>query len=167
MDISFGKIALLGAAMALGGISQLMSPAPKQTYNNKKTSWLFDGAVNSSDQGGPIPVVAGKFTVPGILISGGIEVQGSVKGVPIDQLVGITADGPAGSIKPYGVMEVNTGTDITFKIKSPGWPQEVTDVIVDSVHQGAISSYTFHSISGGSHHITVICSPVAGSQGSA
>jgi hypothetical protein len=50
-----------------------------------------------------------------------------------------------GSISPSGAVTVNEGADQTFGI-SPDSGYHITDVIVDGVSQGVITSYTFTSV---------------------
>ncbi len=59
----------IGAAMAIGGVIQMLSPVPKsasqedQASTENKPSYLFNGAFNSTQQGLPVPVVYGKMLV--------------------------------------------------------------------------------------------------------
>jgi len=65
----------------------------------------------------------------------------------------ITASaGPGGNINPSGTITVNHGEDKTFTI-TPNTGYHITNVLVDGVSQGAISSYTFYNIVA-SHTIT-------------
>ncbi|HEX2395719.1 MAG TPA: discoidin domain-containing protein [Bacteroidales bacterium] len=53
--------------------------------------------------------------------------------------------GPGGSISPSGQVWVTAMTNQTFNIApNPGY--QLTDVVVDGVSQGAVSSYTFNSV---------------------
>lgn len=61
-------LALSGAMMLLGGISALLSPTPDQ-YN----SYLFNGAMNTVVQGGPVPIVYGQMMAGSTIISSGIS----------------------------------------------------------------------------------------------
>ena len=59
----------IGAAMAIGGVIQMLSPVPKtpsqqeQSGTENKPSYLFNGAFNSTQQGLPVPVVYGHMLV--------------------------------------------------------------------------------------------------------
>lgn len=58
----------------------------------------------------------------------------------------ITASaGAGGSISPSGTVSVNQGADILFTI-TPNAGYHVADVLVDSVSQGAVTSYTFTNV---------------------
>jgi predicted phage tail protein len=67
----------LGAAMALGGIVQMLSPQAgglASTADNG-TSYYFNGPVNSAAQGEPVPLVYGRMLVGSKVISAGIYAQ--------------------------------------------------------------------------------------------
>lgn len=59
----------MGAAMAIGGVIQMLSPVPKsasqqeQASTENKPSYLFNGAFNSTQQGLPVPVIYGEMLV--------------------------------------------------------------------------------------------------------
>ena len=63
-----------------------------------------------------------------------------------------------GSISPVGTVSVNQGDDKTFTI-TPDTGYAIADVVVDGVSQGAVSSYTFSSVTV-NHTITASFSPV-------
>ncbi|MGY2183269.1 tail assembly protein [Pseudomonas agarici] len=65
-----------GASMAIGGAIQLLSPQPKglgsQDGPNNRASYSFNGAVNTSVQGNPVPLLYGRMIVGSAVISAGI-----------------------------------------------------------------------------------------------
>lgn len=68
----------VGAAMALGGAAQLLSPVPKTPANSGeevKQSYVFSGAVNTTSQGQPVPFGYGRMIVGSAVISAGINVE--------------------------------------------------------------------------------------------
>jgi len=70
--ISGTQVAMFGAAMAFAGASQLLSPVPKPSSfspQDTKASFLFSGALNSPDQGVPVPLAFGRCRVGGVLVS--------------------------------------------------------------------------------------------------
>ena len=70
-------IALLGGALALGGISQLLTPTPKQTRPEERTK-IESGVINPqgvTNQGVPVPLVYGTFLVGSQTISAGISLD--------------------------------------------------------------------------------------------
>lgn len=71
--IAFG----VGVSMALGGVAQLLAPQPKSSGPNEEQqpSYVFNGAVNTSAQGQPVPVGYGRMIVGSAVISAGISVE--------------------------------------------------------------------------------------------
>ena len=68
---------MLGAAMLLGGISQMLAPQPKMgsvgTEQEKKQSTSFSNLGNLSAQGRPVPLAYGEILTGSLIISQGIE----------------------------------------------------------------------------------------------
>lgn len=66
----------IGASLVLGGISQLLVPVPKvsgpQERPENKPSYLFNGAVNTTEQGQPIPLLYGELIVGSAVVSAGL-----------------------------------------------------------------------------------------------
>lgn len=75
----WGGIAFnIGAALVLGGVSQLLAPAPKADQpneTNNQPSYVFDGAVNTTAQGHPVPVGYGRMIVGSAVISAGVVAE--------------------------------------------------------------------------------------------
>ncbi|MTC51636.1 tail assembly protein [Providencia alcalifaciens] len=76
-----GAAAMSGAAMAIGGIVQMLSPQPRglsmrQDADNKP-SYAFGGAVNTTAQGNPVPLLygIGRREIGGAVISAGIYTE--------------------------------------------------------------------------------------------
>ncbi|HDT3902122.1 TPA: tail assembly protein [Raoultella ornithinolytica] len=68
-----------GAAMALGGVVQMLSPQPaglarKESQDNK-ASYAFGGVTNTASQGYPVGLLYGKRRIGGAIISAGIYVE--------------------------------------------------------------------------------------------
>ncbi|AMB86660.1 phage tail protein [Pseudomonas agarici] len=65
-----------GIALAAGGAIQMLSPQPKglgtQDGPNNRASYSFNGAVNTSVQGNPVPLLYGRMIVGSAVISAGI-----------------------------------------------------------------------------------------------
>jgi predicted phage tail protein len=78
---NLGAIAVakgIGISLALGGVSQLLSPVPTvpqgpNTEQDPRKSYSFSGVQNTSRQGVPVPVVYGETLVGSIVISAGID----------------------------------------------------------------------------------------------
>lgn len=69
----------IGAAMALGGVVQMLSPQPsglasKQSADNR-ASYAFGGVTNTAAQGYPVPLLYGRRRIGGAIISAGIYVE--------------------------------------------------------------------------------------------
>ena len=76
--MSFSSIAMnIGISMVLGGVSQMLagnpqSAAPSEPANNQP-SYAFNGAVNTSAQGQPVPICYGRMRCGSQVISSGLE----------------------------------------------------------------------------------------------
>ncbi len=71
-----GTLLGVGAAMALGGVAQLLSPVPKintLSEQDPKRSYSFSGIQNTSRPGTPIPIVYGETLVGSIVISASLD----------------------------------------------------------------------------------------------
>lgn len=77
--LSAGAVFSMGAAMALGGIVQLMSPQPKGLGTADRpengASYNFNGPVNTTAQGNPVPLLYGEMIIGGAVVSSGIFSQ--------------------------------------------------------------------------------------------
>ena len=72
--LTYGNLAMIGAAMALSGVSSLLSPEEKT--KEKEDSFLLSGPGNAYDQGSPIPLVYGFSVITGgVLVSAGIDIE--------------------------------------------------------------------------------------------
>jgi len=78
------KVGLLGGALILGGVSQLLTPTPTiaQSSTNSGTleteldpqkSYSFSGVQNTSRQGVPVPTIYGETICGSVVISAGID----------------------------------------------------------------------------------------------
>lgn len=70
----------LGISMVLGGVSQMLTKTPKLDAGadrpDNKPSYAFDGPVNTTAQGNPVPLAYGKMLVGSQVISAGLEARG-------------------------------------------------------------------------------------------
>lgn len=74
------KIGLLGGALVLGGIAQLITPTPEipqgpDTQQDPRKSFSFSGVQNTSRAGTPVPIVYGKTLTGSVVISAGIDTE--------------------------------------------------------------------------------------------
>lgn len=67
----------VGVSLALGGVAQMLAPQPKfeGPQEEQQPSYVFNGAVNTSAQGQPVPVGYGRMIVGSAVISAGISVE--------------------------------------------------------------------------------------------
>lgn len=70
----------IGFAMAMGGVSQLLSPTPKFDMDEASTiqSYSFSGIVNTSQVGTPIPIAYGRVFIGSSVISSGLDTDDKV-----------------------------------------------------------------------------------------
>jgi predicted phage tail protein len=64
-----------GVAMTIGGVAQMLTPVAKANESPKDSrlaSYAFDGPVNSTQQGMPVPIVIGRMIVGSHVISQGL-----------------------------------------------------------------------------------------------
>lgn len=81
MGVSFTQIAMFGASLALSGISQALTPTPKVdegSYGQRegpdqRPSFLFNGAVNTVEQGGAVAVCYGRMRVGSAVVSASLS----------------------------------------------------------------------------------------------
>jgi predicted phage tail protein len=77
--LTYGNIVAIGAAVALTGVAQLLSPTPKPRVGreptDKRESFLFNGPENVVTQGGAVPLVYGRARVGSVLISAGLTAE--------------------------------------------------------------------------------------------
>jgi predicted phage tail protein len=69
-------IGMMGGAMLLGGVSQLLATPPKQEeykQSDNRESYIFNGPTNTSVQGASVPVIYGRVLAGSKVISAGIE----------------------------------------------------------------------------------------------
>lgn len=74
--MSLGPLGMIGVSLALGSVSQLLSPQAKGTATkdgvNNTPSYNFNGAVNTTAEGNPVPLIYGRIQAGGAVASAGI-----------------------------------------------------------------------------------------------
>lgn len=70
----------MGASLILGGVVELLTPKPKVTGPTEQAgqnpSFIFNGTVNVTEQGGPVPIVYGRVQRAGsVVLSAGLTVE--------------------------------------------------------------------------------------------
>jgi predicted phage tail protein len=77
--ITYGTVAKFGFSMALSGIAQMLSPQAKAPGSfesaDKRASFIFNGAINSQEQGGAVPIIYGRMRVGSSVISGALNIE--------------------------------------------------------------------------------------------
>lgn len=68
------QMALMGAAVAVAGISSMLAPEEKAS-DDDESSHTMAGPGNTYDQGAPVPLVYGEVITGGVLISGGVDIE--------------------------------------------------------------------------------------------
>jgi len=67
-------LGMIGFGLIAGGISQMLTPVPKAPPEaSKLKSFSFSGIEQTTQQGGPIPIVYGKCFVGSAVLSAGID----------------------------------------------------------------------------------------------
>lgn len=74
----FAVVKGVGASLVLGGVAQLLTPAPRtpdgpDSEKDPRKSYSFSGIQQTSRQGVPVPVVYGETIVGSVVISAGID----------------------------------------------------------------------------------------------
>lgn len=73
----------IGLSMILGGAIELLSPTPKLTGTGSNAnqagqnpSFIFNGTVNVTEQGGPVPIILGRMRrASSVVLSAGLTVE--------------------------------------------------------------------------------------------
>jgi predicted phage tail protein len=88
-----GTIAAFGAVSLLGGVAMMLSPTPGSDYGSREDttqSFLFNGVQNTAEQGGPIPLIYGRFMVGSKVVSAAVTTE------DISASTGTSTDGSYG-----------------------------------------------------------------------
>jgi predicted phage tail protein len=68
-----------GVGLMLGGVIELLSPVPKikepEERPENKPSYLFNGPVNTTAQGHPVPLGYGRLLIGGGIVSAGVSID--------------------------------------------------------------------------------------------
>lgn len=71
----------MGASLVFGGASLLLAPSIDGSGGDEEQSYLFDGAINSTKQGTPVPILYGRLIVGGAVISASIKSNQETAGI--------------------------------------------------------------------------------------
>ena len=77
---AYSSLIGVGASLALGGVSQLLSPVPvtpagADSPNDPRKAYSFSSIQNTSRSGTPVPIVYGETIVGSVVISAGIGIS--------------------------------------------------------------------------------------------
>ncbi|NID14405.1 tail assembly protein [Luteibacter yeojuensis] len=74
-----GSTLATGISLVAGGVVQMLSPQPKlgkaADSSDNQSSYVFNGPINTSAQGGCVPTAYGRVRVGSAIISAGMEAQ--------------------------------------------------------------------------------------------
>lgn len=136
MGIGVGKaVMMLGTSMLIGGISQAIAPKPELgDYSNRednKPSYLFNGAVNTVEEGGPVPLAFGTTYCGSQVISSVLSVatirlldngsQSRTKNTATLWGVTVTNSGYA----YYGYESILGKDNVTYQPGEPYWSDDL------------------------------------------
>lgn len=68
----------IGVSLILGGVAQMLTPNPKATNLNNANanpSYAFNGPINTTAQGNPVPILYGRLIVGSQVVSVGLSVE--------------------------------------------------------------------------------------------
>lgn len=77
--LSQATLYAVGTSMILGGVAQMLAPTPRSNIADNerpdnKPSYAFNGPVNTTAQGQPVPIGYGRLMVGSVVVSAGIDV---------------------------------------------------------------------------------------------
>ena len=62
-----------GASLILGGLAQMLAKNPQSTLPNNSASYLFNGPVNTTTQGNPVPILYGRLIIGSQVVSASVQ----------------------------------------------------------------------------------------------
>lgn len=78
-ELAISAMTSIGTSLILGGVAQMMTKTPSLASGadrpNNVPSYAFDGPVNTTAQGNPVPLAYGKILAGSQVISAGLEVR--------------------------------------------------------------------------------------------
>jgi len=175
--ITVGKLALFGAMLALGGVSQLMAPSAEvndyKAREDKQLSFLFNAPVNRRAQGGAMPVIIGRYRTGSIMVSAGLQLHETGGGGDNSTWFGRTMYniGMVNCTAKYSHVNVNpppngtnddglpvyrivSGFSVAFTFSPVGWPYVINNIVIDGVSKGPITVHLFSVVS--ANHTIVV-----------
>lgn len=77
MGVTWGNIAAVGLGLTLMGAAQALAKAPSPNGTDYSQSFMFNGPVNTNEQGNPIPLVIGEVITGSQPISAYFDIEDS------------------------------------------------------------------------------------------
>ena len=78
-NVTLGGMALsFGASLVLGGLSQMLAQTPDTSSRGQgqgldSASYLFNGPVNTTQQGNPVPILYGRLIIGSQVVSASVQ----------------------------------------------------------------------------------------------
>ena len=72
--LTWGNVAMVGLGLTIAGASQALTKTEGKE-DDKSESYSLSGALNSYEQGNPVPLIFGELIVGGQLISAGVDIE--------------------------------------------------------------------------------------------
>lgn len=149
-----GTLFAVGLSLSLGGVAQMLSPTPSSETNERPEndpSYLFNGPVNTTAQGQPVPICYGHLIVGGAVVSAGISIEQLKTGTTTKIVMAETSiDLYVSHFTPGVVMTAGT-----YKSYNPVWwsdpsltvpatpPAEIKTMYYDTQVGAFADKYTF------------------------
>ena len=78
LGVTTGKLAIMGAVLALGGLAKMNAKTPQFSMSNmepadRRPSFVFQGATNTTEQGNVIPLVYGRIRCGSQVVAQGMD----------------------------------------------------------------------------------------------
>lgn len=78
LGTTVGKLKLIGAVLALGGLAKMNAKTPQFSMSSmepadRRPSFVFQGAANTTEQGNPIPLVYGRIRCGSQVVAQGMD----------------------------------------------------------------------------------------------
>jgi len=133
----------IGITIALAGVVQVLSPSPSVSSGStekvdQNPSFLFNGAINTSEQGGVCPIVYGEMTVGSVVVSSGIEVEQVAEQTGTVDIPSQTF--PNSSIALINMAEIGDPKEWVLKsARDAGRETEIDAILFDFVLWGVLT----------------------------
>lgn len=112
-------LAMAGASMLLSGLAQGLTPTP-ETPQPSAHSYYFNGAINTTSQGGPVPLIYGKCLVGSQMIAASLtisQMMGSNSAVSAPPVTTLIASGEQHTIsQSSNVVTANFASKFTSNV---------------------------------------------------